>query len=134
MKQLAIVLTAVGALVGGGITAPAEAGDADLGRLWAGDKWLKRGCHNYKYQYQVTSSADDWLLEVFLKDPTGETIASNTKDSYVNPKRGSGTFRFCRNNTRPGKFKIRGKLTRYDAHGQYVGWVQRGVFRMRPTR
>jgi hypothetical protein len=134
MLQLATVLTAVAALVGGGLSAPAAAGNPDLGRLWATDKVLKRGCHTYHYQYRVTSSADEWALETFIKDRTGETIASNAKDSFIDPKRGSGSFRLCRANTRPGRFKVTGKLTRYDGYDQYVGWVQRGVFRVRLPR
>ena len=134
MKQLATVLTTVAALVGGGLSAPAQAGDPDLGRLWATDKVLKRGCHTYHYQYRVTSSADEWALEIFIKDRTGETIASNAKDSFADSKRDSGTFRLCRANTRLGKFRIKGKFTRYDGYDQYVGWVQKGSFRVRLPR
>ena len=134
MKQIATVLTTVAVLVGGGMAVPADAGNPDLGRMWAKDKVLKRGCHNYRYQYKVTSPADEWALETYLKDPTGETIASNAKDSFVDRKRGSGTFRFCRYSTRPGKFKIEGKLTRYDGYDQHVGWVRPGFFRMRLQR
>jgi len=131
MKQLAIVLTAVAALVGGGLAAPADAGNPRLGKLWASDKVLKQGCHGYRYQYLVRSSADEWQLEINLRDPTGELIASNTKDSMIDPKRGHGTFRFCRYNTEAGRFKIRGKLTRFDGYDQRVGWVKPGYFRMR---
>jgi hypothetical protein len=131
MKRLATVLAALVALLGAGLTAPADAGNPDLGRLWAGDKVLRQGCHNYRYQYRVTSAAEEWSLEVYLRDPTREIIASNTKDSMVDPKRGHGTFRFCRYNTQPGRFKIRGKLTRYDGYEQKVGWVRPGFFRMR---
>jgi hypothetical protein len=131
MVQLATVLTALAVLMGGGLAVPAEAGNPDLGRTWARDKVLKRGCHDYRYQYKVTAPAEEWSLELFLRDPSGDTIASNAKDSMVDPKRGSGTFRFCRYNTEPGRFKIRGKLTRYNGYDQYVGWVKPGIFRMR---
>src|SRR5215510_7662892 len=104
MKRLATVLAVVLALLGGGLVAPAEAGNADLGKLWASDKVLRKGCHGYPYQYHVTAAASEWTLEVYLKDPTGEVIASNTKDGSIDPKRGHAKFRFCRNSTRPGKF------------------------------
>ena len=130
MRKLATV-TAVAALLCGGLAAPADAGNPRLGRQWSGDKVLQSGCHNYRYQYKVTSGADEWALELSLRDPTGDTIASNTKDSMIDPKRGHGKFRFCRYNTEPGRFKIKGKLTRYDGYDQHVGWVRPGYFRMR---
>jgi hypothetical protein len=131
MKRLATVLAAAVALLGGGLAAPADAGNAQLGKLSSSDRVLRKGCHNYRYTYHVTSGAEEWALETYLRDPTGETIASNTKDSMVDPKRGHATFRFCRYNTRPGRFKIKGKLTRYDGYDQKVGWVKPGYFRVR---
>jgi len=131
MKRLATVLVAVTALLGAGLTAPADAGNPNLGRLRANDQVLRKGCHDYRYAYQVISRAEEWALETFLRDPTGEIIASNAKDSMVDAKRGHGTFRFCRYSTQPGRFKIRGKLTRYDGYDQTVGWVQPAFFRLR---
>ena len=90
MKRLATVLVAVAALLGAGLTAPADAGNPSLGRLWTHDKVLRKGCHDYRYAYQVTSRAEEWALETFLRDPTGEIIASNAKDSMVDAKRGTG--------------------------------------------
>jgi hypothetical protein len=134
MLQIATVLTTVAVLLGGGMAVPAGAGNPDLGRIWAKDKVLKRGCHNYRYQYKVTPRGYDWSLETYLRDPTGEIIASNALDSFVDRRRGSSTFRFCRYATRPGTFKIRGKLTLYDGYDQHVGWVRPDFFRMRLRR
>lgn len=130
LRTAAAVLTTA-ALLLGGLSAPAEAGDRDLGRLWAKDKVLKRGCHDYRYQYRVKPDTRHWSLETFLRDPSGEVIASNAFENATNKRRGSSTFRFCRWNTEPGRFKIRGKLTQYDGYDQTVGWVKPGWFRMR---
>ncbi len=86
MKRLATVLVAVAALLSAGLTAPADAGNPNLGRLRANDQVLRKGCHNYRYAYQVTARAEEWALETFLRDPTGEIIASNAKDSMVDAK------------------------------------------------
>ena len=109
----------------------ATAGDADFGRLWRKDGVLQAGCNNYWYHYRVIPPKPDWALETFLVDPTGETIASGGVISDVDPKRGTQKFRFCRYNTRPGKFKIRGKLTFRDGYDQWVRWVKPGYFRLR---
>ena len=112
-------------------TPAATAGDADFGRMWRKDGVLKAGCHNYKYHYRVKPPKPDWALETFLVDPAKETIASGGVISDVDPKRGSETFRFCKYNTRPGKFKLRGKLTYRDGYDQWVVWVKPGFFRLR---
>ena len=109
----------------------ATAGDLDFGRVWRKDGVLKSGCHNYKYQYRVKSPQPDWALETFLVDPTRETIANGGFASNADPRRGSGTFRFCKYSTRAGKFKIRGKLTYYEGWDKTVVWVKPGFFRLR---
>jgi hypothetical protein len=131
MRQLATALATVLVLLGGGLTSPAEAGNPRLGRTWASDGVLRNGCHYYRYEYKVRARGSEWSLELHLKDPTGETIASNVKDASINAKRGHGKFRFCRYSTTPGRFKIKGKLTRYDGHEQTVGWIKAGTFRLR---
>ena len=131
MRRIAVSALMTGALVGGGLAAPTQAWDADYGRIWASDKVLREGCHNYRYQYRVRPETGEWTLETFLRDPSGDTIASNVLDSVIDPRRGSSTFRICRNVTRPGRFKIRGKLTNYVGDDQRVVWVKPGRFRMR---
>ncbi len=79
MKHIALIL-AVGALLVGALVAPANAGHIRYGRLWAADKVLREGCHNYRYQYVVRPRTNDWLFETFLHAPSGRTIASNTMD------------------------------------------------------
>ena len=139
MKHIAVIF-AVGALLVGALVAPAHAGDIRFGRLWAANKVLREGCHNYRYQYVVRPPNNDWLFETFLHGPSGRTIASNTLDPAANPKRGANHFRFCNDVTRPGRFKIAGKLTWRTCNGmpgpldncvKHVRWVKPGYFRMR---
>jgi hypothetical protein len=139
MKHIALII-AVGALLVGALVAPAQAGHLRYGRLWAGDKILRESCHNYRYQYVVRPPTRAWLFETFLHDPSGETIASNTMDDSANRKRGANHFRFCKNVTRPGRFKITGKLSWQRCNGlpgpaqectTHVRWVKPGFFRMR---
>jgi len=137
MKHIAVIF-AVGALLVGALVAPAHAGDLRFGRLWAGDKVLREGCHYYRYQYVVRPRTNDWLFETFLHGPSGGTLVSNTMDSSGNPKRGSHRFRICNDVTRPGRFKIAGKLTWQRCSDlplqgctQHVRWVKPGYFRMR---
>lgn len=137
MSRTAIIGALLGALLSAGLTAgatPASGGNAEYGRVWRGDGVLRPSCHNYKYHYKVRSPKPDWALETFLVDPRGETIASGGFVSEVDPKRGVGKFRFCRYNTVPGKFKIRGKLSYRDGYDQWVRWVKPGYFRLSRAR
>ena len=107
----------------------ALAGNEEYGRTWARDKVLRSGCHEYRYQYKVKSPEHEWALETFLLDPNKKKVGSGQKLFNTDPKRGSDTFRLCRNATVPGKFKIRGKLT-YGADDKVV-WIKPGFFRLR---
>jgi hypothetical protein len=139
MKHIAVML-AVGALLAGALVAPAHAGPARYGRVWAADKVLREGCHNYRYQYVVRPGTNDWSMETFLHSPSGGTIASGGFHFGVDPKRGAGRFRFCNDVTRPGRFEITGKLTWRSCNDlpgplneckKHVRWVKPGYFRMR---
>ena len=139
MKHISLVV-AVGALLVGALVAPAEAGNIKFGRVWAADKVLREGCHGYRYQYVVRPRASDWMFETFLHAPSGRTLASNTVDSDVSRRRDSGHYRICGYATRPGRFKIAGKLTWQTCNNlpgpfhectKHVRWVKPGYFRMR---
>ena len=109
----------------------ATAGDPEFGRMWRDDGVLREGCHRYKYHYKAIPPTNDWALETFLVDPTGETIASDGLISGTDPKKGTARFRFCEYNTEPGRFKLRGKLTYRDGFDEWVVWVKPGYFRLR---
>jgi hypothetical protein len=136
-KLSTALLVAVG-LVATSLPAPAVAGNADYGRTWRKDGALRSGCHDYRFNYRVRPAAvldganDDWAAEFFLVDPRGRGLGTVAKDSDVDPRRGRGSYRVCRETTRPGRFKIRGKLSVYD-EGQLQDevWIKVGRFRLR---
>ena len=110
------------------MTVPSDAAEPSYGRLGARDGTLLSGCHNYRYRYRVATPTNDWTLETFLRDPSGETIASGAYFSDSDPGVDDATFRFCRFGTRPGVFTIWAKVHWYDDHGdEHVG-------RLTPTR
>lgn len=105
---------------------------ADYGRTSAKDGILRRGCRNYAYRYVITTPSNDWTLETFLDDRTGETIASGTYASDVDPARDRTHFRFCRYGAHAGKFKIRAKVHWYGSAGEdHKVWLEPSFFRLR---
>ena len=65
-------------------------------------------------------------------DRRGRGVASDAKDSEIDPRRGRGRFGLCRDATVPGRFKIRGKLSVYDGWALVdVVWLKPGRFRLR---
>ncbi len=130
MLRTAIAGALAGVLMAVGLPA-ATAGDPDFGRLWRDDGVLRSGCHNYKYHYRVKPKQPDWALETFLVDPRKETLSNGGFASEIDPKRGTGVFRFCRWSTKPGVFKIRGKLTWRNGYDKTVKWIKPGYFRLR---
>lgn len=105
---------------------------ADYGHTSAKDGVLRRGCHDYPYRYVITTPSNDWTLETFLDDRTGETIASGTFFSDSDPARNRTHFRFCRYGTYAGKFKIRAKVHWYGGAGEdHKVWLEPSYFRLR---
>jgi hypothetical protein len=105
---------------------------ADYGHTSAKDGILRRGCHDYPYRYVVTAPTDDWALETFLDDRTGETIASGAFNSDSDPARNRTHFRFCRYSTYAGKFTIRAKVHWYGDSGEdHKVWLEPSHFRLR---
>ncbi|HEU5036291.1 MAG TPA: hypothetical protein VFT70_04765 [Nocardioides sp.] len=104
---------------------------SDLGHAHAKDGVLRRGCHNYRYRYAVGVRTNDWTLETFLDDRTGDTIASGAFSADSDPRRGRAVFRFCRYSTYAGTFTIRAKLSWYNDAGEHQGWFEPSHFRLR---
>ena len=121
------------------VAAPAGAWDADYGRAWRGDGVLRQGCHDYGFRYRGRPGPHDWGAEFFLVGPGREGLGTEGKISDNDPKRGRGEFDVCRSSTRPGKFRIRGKLTiNHEAQlfppteaETEVHWVKPARFRLR---
>src|SRR6187431_1117349 len=101
-------------LVVGLMAAPAYAA-SEYGETAAHHGTLRKGCHDYGYRYRVTTPTNDWTLETFLRDPTGDTIASGAFLSESDARAQRARFRFCRYGTRPGRFTIRALLHWYGA-------------------
>jgi hypothetical protein len=102
----------------------------DYGHTSARDGTLRSGCHNYRYRYVVTPPTDDWTLETYLVDRTGEGIASGTYFSDSDPARNRPIFRFCRYSTYAGRFTIRAKLHWYDGSVGHRVWLKPSHFRL----
>jgi hypothetical protein len=112
------------------------AGRAEYGRTWRKDGVLRGDCHEYGFRYRVrpgqVQPGNDWSAEFFLVDRRGRGVASDVKDSEIDPRRGRGRFGLCRDATVPGRFKIRGKLSVYDGWALVdVVWLKPGRFRLR---
>ena len=119
MLRRIVAATLVAVLTGLLPGAPASANTARYGHTARRDGTLWPSCHDYRYRYVVKAPTNDWVLETFLIDPTGTRLASNVFGSTSEPRRGRGTFRFCRYSTRPGRFTIRAKLTWYNGSTEH---------------
>ncbi len=134
-KRLLVALTLACGLVLGTLPPPTFAGSAEYGRTWRKDGVLRAGCHDYRFHYRVrpgnVQPGNDWAVEFFLIDRRGRGVASDIKDSEIDPQRGKGTFGVCRRSTVPGWFKIRGKLSVYDGWALVDEvWIKPGRFRL----
>ncbi len=125
---------AVGSIVIALLAAPASAA-SEYGRTAAPDGTLRKGCHNYGYRYEVATPTNDWTLETFLRDPTGEGVASGAFLSDSDARAQQARFRLCRYATRPGRFTIRALLTWYgDLGEEHQAWLEPTRFRLKRPR
>jgi hypothetical protein len=111
--------------------APASASTSEFGHTGSRDRVLKLSCHGYRYHFVVKAPTNDWTLETFLVDPTGDTIASGAFSSESENDRDHGHFRICRTNTVPGRFTIRAKLMWYRGAEEHKAWFKPSHFRLR---
>ena len=135
LARIAAALLLAGGLL---VSAPAAAWDSDYGRSWRGDSVLRPGCHDYRFRYRVRPGTDDWSLELFLVDRDGAGLGTQVLDSDLDPVRGRSAFEICGYTTRPGRFRIRGKLSIYEpgnllspAEEPTVRWIEPARFRLR---
>ena len=125
------------------LPAPSMAGSSEYGRTWRKDGVLRAGCHDYRFQYRVKPGnvhpGEDWAAEFFLTNRRGKGLGTIIKDSAIDPKRGHGEYEICRNTTKPGRFKIRGKLSvdkpddgnpLTPPEMDTVKWIKPGYFRL----
>ena len=96
---------------------------------------LRKGCHNYPYRYRLTLPSNDWTLETFLRDRTGDGIASGAFASQSDPAAKRSHFRFCHYEARAGRFTIRALVHWYDDMGNdHHVWLEPSHFRLRKPR
>ncbi len=112
------------------VAAPATAWDPDYGRVTRGDGVLKQGCRDYGFRYRLRPGPHDWGAEFFLVGPGREGLGTVNRLSGNARKRGRGHFEVCGTSTRPGRFRIRGKLTITRGFDQTVHWVKPARFRL----
>lgn len=101
------------------------------GRTSARDGRLRSGCRRYRFRYAVTTPHDDWSLEVSIVDRSGKGVMSAAMLGPNDPKSARVTYTLCRWATRPGRFRIRGKLTSYDGSEETVVRMPTTTFRLR---
>lgn len=132
LGSLAAALVAPALLVAG-TAAPAQAARQwGWGSISADNGVLRKGCHTYRYRYDLHPPEGDWGLETFLINPQGREVASGAHLIGQDPLQGTGRFRICRPTNRPGRFLIRGKLSVQNGPDEYVeGWVKPALFKLR---
>ena len=113
------------------VASPATAWDADYGRVSRGDGVLESGCRSYAFHYRVRPRGNDWGAEFFLVGPGRKGLGTVNRLSEHAHERGGGKFDVCRTSTRPGKFRIRGKLTIVRGFDSEVHWIKPARFRLR---
>jgi len=86
---------------------------------------LKKGCRGHRFRYGVTSpKGDSWALEVFLIDKKGRRVASSYKASGGDAAKGKGRLVFCSLQVRPGRYKVKGRLTWSHYSQEAVTWTK----------
>lgn len=117
-------------LVAGTLTAPAHAYREDLGQLTMKSRFLKHGCHDYRYRYAVDPPPGDWALEIFLVHKrSGTSVAHGGVVGGQEATSGVRRFRLCRPSTRPGRYVVRGRLSVQDAFDYREWWIRPDHFR-----
>lgn len=123
-----------GADGGGSGSGPTAAQFQTMGHTHEANGRLRRGCHRYRYTYEVAPPSDEWSLETFLLGPRGKRLASDVIISGADPADGSKRWQICRTNTRAGRFTIRARLNYNDYPDTYSGWLKSSHFRLRRHR
>lgn len=127
MLRKALVLALAVLLLG---AVPASATTSKYGHTGSRDRVLRPSCHNYGYHFVVKAPTNDWTLETFLVDPTGDTLTSGAFSSESEANTGHSHFRICRPSTVPGRFKIRAKLVFYTGNAPHTVWFTPSHFRL----
>jgi hypothetical protein len=129
-------------LTGGLLTSvPSPAAAHDHWKPWgyikAPDQKLRAGCHRYVYRYKVDPPTNDWAAEMFLVNPRGVGIASYAVSNNSDPAKDRLRWStpLCRASLRPGRYKVKMKVTWNPDPGDPTpdnveGWVHPSRFRL----
>jgi hypothetical protein len=89
----------------------------EWGSITGVDGKLRRGCHPYSYSYALTPPDGVWAIEVYITGPGLKPLAGGAFLDGYDPEAGPGSYKLCRNTTRPGTFTIQAKLSVDDGYG-----------------
>ncbi|GAB3259816.1 hypothetical protein [Nocardioides dilutus] len=103
----------------------------EWGSVSAQDGVLKRGCRSYAYQYAITPPSDGyWDLSVRVVGPAGRTLFFSYQHGE-SPHSATATYRLCRSETRPGRYKLKALVTVQDNDEQVQGRLPTVRFTLR---
>lgn len=92
---------------------------SSYGSTLAKRQTLRSGCHAYRFRYRITAPGSDWLAEISLVSPDGDSLAAHSfKGSAGDPRRASRRFRFCDVSTTPGRHTITMRVTSYEVFAE----------------
>ena len=134
MLALLLSLGAVPAHADGGLLEDLFGTDPKpaTGQVASPDGVLEKGCQRHRYRYRLNIPAgDSWALETWLVDRRGRTVSSGYQIKGADPKKGKGVFRFCSQNVKPGRYKVRARLVWSDYSDQHVKWLRPDRLRLR---
>lgn len=107
----------------------------EWGTVSADNAVLKPRCRNYPYSYTVTAPEDGyWDLNVSLVGPGGRVLWFGYLSEDANPDTGTATFRLCRSETRPGRFRLKAVVSVQDNNDNIAGKLDTARFRLRKAR
>ena len=132
LSPLVIVLAVLSAFLGP--TAPAQA--AELNPAWgtvsAKSGKLKAGCRNYHWRYEVTPPEQGvWDLSVRIVAPDGKVAWFGYEYEGQSPTAGRETFRLCRSQSVPGRYKLKAVVSNEYRNETEVYRLKTAKFRLR---
>lgn len=119
LAALALVATLLTISTTASPAAAGADGASSYGVTLAQRQVLRSGCHAYRFRYRVTAPGDDWMAEISLISPNGDSLASHSyKGSAGDPRKAARRFRFCAVSTTPGRHTITMRVTSYDSFAE----------------
>ena len=115
----------------GGTTAVPGADDQEASAAAsAPDGRLRADCHDYPVRYAVQDGGGDWMLDLVVRDRSGEPVGRTTLHATEHPAKGWTSVSMCREAVEAGRFTVGGVLTERDGYEQTEHGVERTAFRL----